>query len=278
MAVTNDWGQASVNNTIDYGDGAIDNTINWGKIYASSASGDTNIGTAATPSFSNVNSFSFDGVDDYFLGGSTYSELDGDNKLTISFWIKSTSATTSIPIHIGQNPNRQMYIVLFSTGRIMFLKNENGDNTNLRADTATPHDGNWNHIMICMDLTASTKGDIFFNGVNVTHSRTLDTNVIQASVGALYINETTKSFTGNIDEVAIWSGTDQRANVSEIYGGGQAVDLNNLATAPQPTTWQRMGEDATWNGATWTMLDVNGNYMNRSINMVEANRTTDVPT
>ena len=84
-------------------------------------------------------------------------------------------------------------------------------------------------------------------------------------------------FGGKVDELAIWSGTDLRNDVATIYNSGVPNDLNNNGLTA-PTTWQRMGEDATWNGATWTMLDVNGNYMNRSINMVEANRTTDVPT
>ncbi len=40
-----------------------------------------------------------------------------------------------------------------------------------------------------------------------------------------------------------------------------------------------MGENSTWNGATWTMTSVGTDTrIARSINMVEANRTTDVPT
>ena len=235
-------------------------------------------GTPTPPPFSNVNSFSFDGIDDYFIGTSTYSELDAANKLTISFWAKSTNAVLSIPVQVGTGSNRQFYIAISNSGRITFKKNINTDNTGIRADNGTPHDGNWNHIMICMDLTAtaSLKGDIFFNGVNVTHSRTLDTNAIQTSTGDLNINEANKDFTGKIDELAIWSGTDLRNDVATIYNNGEPTDLNNNGLTA-PTTWSRMGDNATWNGATWTMTDVNGGYTNRSINMVEANRTTDVP-
>ena len=43
MAVTNGWGQAAVNNTIDYGKGKTTATNNWGKVYDSSASGDTSL-------------------------------------------------------------------------------------------------------------------------------------------------------------------------------------------------------------------------------------------
>ena len=236
-------------------------------------------GTPTPPPFSNVNSFSFDGIDDYFIGTSTYSELDAANKLTISFWAKSTNAVLSIPVQVGTGSNRQFYIAISNSGRITFKKNINTDNTGIRADNGTPHDGNWNHIMICMDLTAtaSLKGDIFFNGVNVTHSRTLDTNAIQTSTGDLNINEANKDFTGKIDELAIWSGTDLRNDVATIYNNGEPTDLNNNGLTA-PTTWSRMVDNATWNGRTWTMTDVNGGYTNRSINMVEANRTTDVPT
>ena len=52
MSVTNGWGQGAVNNTIDWGKGKTTATNDWGKIYDSSASGDTNLGTAA--GFSNV--------------------------------------------------------------------------------------------------------------------------------------------------------------------------------------------------------------------------------
>jgi hypothetical protein len=205
-------------------------------------------------SFASTNSFEFDGSTDYIQTTSTYSELDGATALTISFWAKSTSAVLSTPIHIDQGSNRQFYIALFSTGRISFKKNINTDNTGIRADSGTPHDGNWNHIMICMDLSASPKGAIFFNGNNITHSVTLDTNPIQTSTGNLYLNEGNKDFTGNIDEVAIWSGTDLRNDVATIYNGGVPNDLNNNGLTA-PTTWWRMGEAANYAGGQWTLTD-----------------------
>ena len=87
-------------------------------------------------------------------------------------------------------------------------------------------------------------------------------------------------FEGNIDELAIWSGTDQRANVAEIYNGGVPNDLNSLPTAPPPTTWQRMGEDAVWDGSKFVMTDVNGGYVNTSewLNPADPSPSTDVPT
>jgi hypothetical protein len=248
-------------NTIGYGQGAVNNTIGYGQ--------GAKVGS---PSFSNLQSIELDGTDDYVAGSTTYSELDGATALTISFWAKSTSATTSNVLHIGTGSNRQIYIIFFSSGRIQFLKNQNADNTYLRADTGTPHDGNWNHIMICMDLSASTRGEIFFNGNNITHSRTLDTNSIQTSTGNLYLNEVNKDFTGTIDEVAIWSGTDLRNDVATIYNSGVPGNLNdNGLTAP--TSWYRCGD-----GDSSPTLTDNGTS---SYNLTMNNFTTfstDVPT
>ena len=239
-------------------------------------------GTPTPPPFSNVNSFSFDGIDDYFTGVGTYSELDGQNKGTFSMWIKPTLSANALALYVPSSPSSIAYtIVAYNTGYLRFLMQNSGlyVTTNTGALTANV----WQHIMICIDLSLafSNRGAIFVNGADVTSGNNLNRTTFTTSSGELQLSGRDEAsplyYEGQMDEVAIWSGTDQRANVSEIYGGGQAVDLNNLATAPQPTTWLRMGDLASWNGATWTMTDVNGGYTNRSINMVEANRTTDVP-
>ena len=78
---------------------------------------------------------------------------------------------------------------------------------------------------------------------------------------------------GHIDEVAFFD-SDQSANISAI-GSTIPTDLSTYS----PLGWFRMGDNATWNGFSWTMTSVGTDtQIARSINMVEANRTTDVPT
>ena len=289
MANTINWGQAAVENTIDYGQGATDNTISWGKSQTLSPSGETNItGTGGTPAFSNVNSFTFDGVDEYFVGVGTYSELDAQNKATISFWIKPPSTITSIQVissvRINTSAsNKQFQIQLYTSGLIA-LEQDSGSKY-IRGNSSALNLGQWNHVLFCFDTTqgsSANRGRVFINGTNETLATSVS-GTFATATGGLYIAENQNGqynpFDGLIDEFAIWAGTDQRANVSEIYSSSGAVDLNNLPTAPQPTTWQRFGDNgATWNGFAWSMTDVNGSYVNRGVNMVEANRTTDVPT
>ncbi len=240
-------------------------------------------GTPTPPPFSNVNSFSFDGIDEYFLGTSTYSELDGQNKATISFWIKPQDNAFRILLHVPRNNTNAngQFLIYQRDGRI-----------HMNIDTSsyyciTPNNtlilNQWQHVMICMDLPISgAEGKIFINGVDQTSAENwYNRTALSTSTGGLYIGEANNGyqspFLGNIDEVAIWSGTDLRNDVATIYNNGEPTDLNNNGLTA-PTTWQRMGDNAVWNGATWTMTDVNGGYTNRSINMIEANRTTDVPT
>ena len=233
-------------------------------------------------SFENLYSFEFDGNLDFVETTSTYSELDGATALTISFWAKSTSATTSNVIHIGQSPNRQVYIAIFSLGRITFVKDETNPTSARTNNSIFPHDSNWHHVMICVDLTQSVAGQrcrIFLDSNDVTGSdRQLDNTAVPTSTGNLYLNEVNKDFTGNIDEVAIWSGTDLRNNVADIYNNGVPNNLNdNGLTAP--TTWYRMGEDATWDGREWNPIpDVQGSNDAISVTLPFAARTTDVPT
>jgi hypothetical protein len=288
MSNTIDWGKAAVNNTIDYGQGAIDNTINWGKSQTLSPSGETNItGTPSTPSFQNLNSFSFDGVDEYFLGTSTYSELDSQNNFTFSFWIKPTNLNnTKVVFSIG-NGNadtraQQFFLQISATGQMLFYLGTMS--YYCRSNNSAISSNQWQHVLICRDHNEAigSKAKIFVNSVDVTNNDSTRywSNTANATT-SLYIGEHTNGyanpFLGNIDEFAIWSGTDLRNDVATIYNNGVPNNLNDNGLTAR-TTWQRMGEDATWNGATWTMTDVNGGYTNRSIFMVEANRTTDVPT
>jgi hypothetical protein len=276
MSVTNGWGQGAKDNTIEWGQGASDNTISWGKSQTVSAAGDTNItGSGGTPAFSNVYSFDFDGVDDTFAvkSASAYA-FTGD--FTIMAWVKVDA--------IGNNH----YIIDTSTsasfgngysfrvrtdGKIRFWS-YNASQTGLNSATALSA-GTWYHIAC---VHTSTQNKIYINGsldatVNWStgHSTSNTTNLKIASSNVL------NGFTnGHIDEVAFFN-TDQSANIGAIYNSGTPTDLTSYA----PLGWFRMGDNAAFTSGIdiWTMTSV-GSQTNTAIsaNMLEASRTTDVPT
>jgi hypothetical protein len=287
MANANGWGDGASNNNIGWGKGA-DNAIGWGDIHADSYAGLTDIvGTAATPSYQNEYSFQFDGVDEYIQTDATYSELNGQTKATFSAWIKPTATNLlGVILHTPRNTgasDSQFQILIDNANRLRFQIQETGSYiySNVGVFTADT----WSHILVCYDgtLTSSNRGKIFIDGVDETGAVNMNNTSFTTSIGSLYISEHSQGFwnpfSGKIDEVAIWSGTDFRTqpDVDTIYNGGIPNNLNDNGLTI-PTTWFRMGEEATWNGTTWTMTDVNGGYVNTSANMAEASRTTDVPT
>ena len=282
MANTIGFGQAAVNNTIDYGQGAIDNTINWGKSQTLSPSGETNItGTPSTPSFQNLNSFSFDGVDDTFLVPDTsslrFNRLDA---FSFSAWVNVSATGNNVILSNQRAPStnyRGYYFAVQSNNLVMIHRSTLSDR--LIFNGATNLSSGWNHVVFTYDGTASTSsGQFYINGSADTTTGSGTLTGTAESTDTLYLgcrSNTDNFFNGKVDETAIFTTELSQSDVTAIYNNGEPQSLD----AYSPFVWFRMGDNATWNGATWTMTSVGTDTrIARSINMVEANRTTDVPT
>jgi hypothetical protein len=280
MANANGWGDGASNNNIGWGKGA-DNAIGWGSVYSVSSAGATDI--TGLPSFTNQYSLLFDGVDEYAKGSTTFSELDGGSKFTLSMWVKPTNLTTNrvffmIPRNTTLN-NSQVLVFLRTTGQLDIQVNTGA--AFCRSNTGVITAGVWNHVLICFDLAQGTQANKirpFVNGVDVYNSANALGTTFPTSSGEIWVGEDSNGYLapylGNVDEVAIW-GTDQRANAAAIYNSGVPFNLSTLA-AP-PTHWWRMGDDDTWSGSQWLLNDNIGSYDLGSINMENGDRVTDVP-
>ena len=235
----------------------------------------------STPAFTNTYSMLFDGVDEYAKGGSTFSTLNGGNKLTISMWVKVTSlASSRILFHIPRNTtagNSQVLVWLRTTGQLdVSVSALTGF---MRSNTGVITAGSWYHILLCFDLSLTTAQKIrpFVNGVDVFNVANALGTTFPTSTGAIWLGEEANGylapFLGNMDEVAIWT-SDQRANAATIYNSGVPSDLSQLATPPQH--WWRMGDGDTFS-TDWTFTDNAGSYNLTSVNMEVGDRSTDVP-
>lgn len=283
MANSNGWGDGASNNNIGWGQGA-DNVIGWGASHSNSWAGSTDIvGSGSTPSFTNQYSMLFDGVDEYTKGSTTFSELDGTNKFTLSMWIKPTNLSVNrVLFHIPRNTtpnNSQVYVFINTSGQLSTSVESAG--RYVLSTTSAITAGVWQHILICIDLSQAAQSNRirpFVNGVDKYSAVNNLPTLFPVSSGTIWVGEEANGnlnpFLGGIDEVAIWA-TDQRANVSSIYNGGVPFDLSTLGTAPDH--WWRMGDGDTWGGSSWTLNDNIGSYNLGSINMEEADRVTDVP-
>ena len=224
----------------------------------------------------------FDGVDEGFTRGRNPSYYD-TSIVSISIWIKTTSVVSPYPRIYDTG---RQYIQLLTSNRIRFWCYETSSGVKVddmvRTAPTSFTDGNWHHIMCVMNTTGApttSRQAIYYDGALVSDRLPVGLGLdaeLAFGVGCNY-SGSGQFFNGSIDEVARWHDTDQSANVSAIYNGGTPTDLNTLPT--QPTNWWRMGDNATWDGFTWTLasqgIDTVTNL--RSRNMEEADRQTDVP-
>jgi len=213
-------------------------------------------------SFASTKSFTFDGNTDYISTDATYSELDGQTKASFSAWIKPTATNLlGVILHIPRNTgasDSQCQILIDNGNRLRFQIQDTG--TYIYTNTGVFTADTWAHILVCYDgtLASANRGKIFINGVDQTGAVNMNITSLPTSIGSLYISEHSQGFwnpfSGNIDEVAIWSGTDLRNDVATLYNSGVPNNLNdNGLTAP--TTWYRMGEAANYSGGAWTLTD-----------------------
>jgi hypothetical protein len=234
-----------------------------------------------TTPFSNVYSFDYDGVDDKFASDNNYTELNGSTNASISFWIKPLDSSNAFIWRFGKTVGNQRLGCVWRTNGMIDLSVNTGSYFFRTASGSVPLN-QWTHICWTFDgsLSRYSKTNIYVNGVRSVSANTgsivssLDFNALLEIAGS-------GSSFGNfkLDEMSVWNNTTLTESQSlEIYNSGEPNDLNSLASGtPNPTTWLRQGDSSTWNGTKWTMNDVNGPTVLSSSNMIEANRTTDVP-
>ena len=230
-------------------------------------------------SYSNVNSFSFDGVDEYFSISNPTIFTD----FSLSFWYKKDSAVGGIDTVVGRDAidGGILTSIVFSSGKLLF-KNRPGSWTALTTTNSSSTD--FKHYSITYDSTANElKG--YCNGVlEVT-----TTPVFSGATGSEHSFDRIGRYAsanyldGFLDELAVWNSALSSTAITEIYNSGVPNNLNTLSNASSPNCWWRMGEEATFSNpggsGNWTMVNQGSESLNAtSANMEEADRTTDVPT
>ena len=239
---------------------------------------------APTPSgFSNTKSLEFDGIDAYVLTSPTYAALDGLSNWAYSFWIKFDDLSSNQNVFGISNGGASSYAFIqcfwnTATSRLQVYF----DNLSYycRTDAAkwTPVVDTWYHVLLTRDITQPVGSTVtwYIDGVDCSLNESMTVAPSTTATSGIYIADNDGlsyiPFAGNIDEFAVYT-QDMAAYVSEIYNGGTPDDLNNLATAPAPDVWYRMGDDATFP----TIPDQIGSNDGTMTNMVAGDIVTDTP-
>jgi len=245
-------------------------------------SGGTEIVLPSSSAWADTTSMLYDGFDDYLQNSSTFDTLDSNTQFSISVWVKINSLHNGFVFHSSDSAGTgtQAYIYLRNSGRVDVFSG--GSGSNWTRSTINLAVGSWYHIVMTLDQTQASRYNmqkIYINGIRAGTSNYFGGNMgdgLILNIGRQY-NTGSNYLDGLLDELSIWSGHSlSQAEVTGIFNGGIANDLNNVNTPP--TSWYRT-ENGIWSGSEWTLTDEMGNGTDLiSRNMVEANRTTDVPT
>ena len=231
--------------------------------------------------FSDTTSFEFDGTDDKLESSSSFTCLDGQGYVGFSFWVKvpNVSSSNKTLLKINNSVSGYSFLLFLRTNGTLDASFQSSSSFT-RSSTNAITSNNWHHVFVRFDGSISSRYSrlrIFVDGVlNHASSNFSNYTAFKNNSSDLFVatNGSTSYSNIYINELAFYtSGDDTLPN--EIYNSGVANNLNDNSFVP--VAWYR-SENATWNGSQWTMTDEKSTCVSlTSANMVEANRTTDVP-
>jgi hypothetical protein len=254
-----------------WGNGVCDNSIDWGVVYKALAN--------CTPSFNNTYSLAFDGVDDYLNCG-VISTFQNTANFSVSCWLKVPNlSANNFFIGTYTSGSNAIYAYITTGGEVVFNLNNayqrlSGTGTPLLID-------NWYNIVLVYDGTLGTSDSllIYINGIlrsgGVTAGipATTGTNTGVTYLGG--IGGGNGRFTGDLDEVAVFSSALSGTDIADIYNSGTPTDLNTFAVTP--VSWWRNGDP---NGqASYPTITDDGSASNDGTmtNMIATDIETNVP-
>ena len=274
---TNGWGQGVENNTIEWGKGKDNATNNWGKVYETSASGDTLLEVATVP-FSNTKSVDFDGVDDFVNMGDVL-DFERTDAFSISLWFKRTRSGVSefLVDKSESSGNYRGYFLLLANddNLITFvLRSSNIHTQRFIVDGTTAiTDTNWHHTVLTYDGSSATSGvKIYLDGSDDTGAvtGTLSATTVNSNPFQIGARNGGNTFSGKIDEVAVFNSELSASDVTAIYNSGTPLSLSSY----NPISWWRMGDNDTYPTLTDNGSGGNNGTMT---NMVSGDIVADVP-
>lgn len=225
------------------------------------------------PSFSNISSLLFDGVDDYVTCGNM-SGLDAVQSFTISTWLKFDNVVGTKRL-IGKRHNNSSYISLNFDGNILVP----GINGAYGLTNVTFTGGTWYHLAMVFDGTLTgniNRLKLYVDGVqktlsfggtipSVTYNFALNPATFYLGTDGF---STPNYYGGLMDEVGIFNTAEPIANLWD--GSGKPTDLTGL----NPIAWYRNGD-----GDTYPTITDHGSGGNNGTmtNMDAGDIVSDVP-
>ena len=242
-------------------------------------------------SFASTNSFIFDGNDDYIDCNSAASSISADNEGTISVWVNPNNIVDNQTIlNFSASTLTRQYLILSLNSTYGFYvamrSNSNSSSGFFVYANVNPFSvGTWTHLAIAQN---GVSPQLYVNGVAVAQTFVVSTNdqkwmndmgsFDSINIGRLFTSNLNQNyFDGLVDEFSYFSSALSSTDIETIYNNGVPNNLNDLTNPP--ISWYRMGEEASYAGGEWTLVDQgSGSNNGSSLTLPPEAISTDVPT
>ena len=212
-------------------------------------------------------SFLFDGTDEYVDIGSvgTWEALIGGaaglaKEYSVSLWFKPAALVSANPYIYGFGArDRNLFIYGASLGAAKLHASNRSNSQNL-AQTATGvlTAGTWHHLTVTFGGANDGLTTIYINGADATATQDITSNPesiltstsrIGTAAGGAYT-------AGNFCDFAVWDKELSSAEVTEIYGDAQRVNLKEVSVTSNLIAWWMLGADPrdTYNGTIYDQI------------------------
>ena len=227
--------------------------------------------------FNNGFSLNFDGINDRVEFGDKF-KFDHPNAWSFSCWIKPDNIAARRAIYSKSTPDANVYgwVFYIDTGGFPFLQVRSTGVLSSYTGAASFTAGAWQHFCFTFSGNSNMNGiRVYRNAVvDVTPGSTaLTGTLLQAQNAMLGSRNGSFTWSGNIDEVAIWNKALSQTEVSEIYNGGAPFDVRTATSAGSLTNFYRMGDSAIFPTVPDQVNFDNGTM----VNMLESQIQADVP-
>ena len=229
--------------------------------------------TASLPSYRNSSSLYFDGFASASLGPSR--SVLPSRAFTISLWFKTShrqnrSDARLINFHHGFSAGSALALGVRADSLFLAYKKDSGEFLEIKHNT--PYfDGQWHHIAATYDGNElslhfdGTKKSVELEGLSAFGEH-------PAHIGSYTGDQ--RGFTGNIDEVSLWTSAMDTSKIAELRNDGP-IDLLQHRQASSLRVWHRMGDDPR-DGAS-KLQDQMGNAHGSPLNIQTEDFTLDIP-
>jgi hypothetical protein len=205
----------------------------------------------------------FDG-DDYIDCGNN-SIFDITSALTLSAWVKLSSATTN-QFYISKRGSSDAYqISSFSNKAVGMSIWIGGSRKDLIGTTNHVQDV-WYHVVGTYDGSYMR---VYVDGAeenSVAQTGAIDTTTAKLILGSW--DSVGFSLDGDLSNCAIWNTALTSLQVREVYNEGRPSNLHNFS-GTAPVAWWQLGSNSSWTSPAWTVLDEIGSNDGTSDSMME---------